>query len=126
MEYLTYDEYKEIGGVLESAAFNRYSVRAFARITQETQGRIENMKNIPTEVKHLCRDLIEYLHNNVNTDRTVISASQSQGGSSESESYADKSIGNIDEEIGNLFYDYLAKITNDEGVYLLYRGCAGC
>lgn len=123
MEYITYDEYKEIGGVLDSAAFSRYSVRAFARITKETHNRIVNMHNIPFEVKHLCRDLIEYMHNNVTSDKTVVSASQSQGGASESESYMQKTVADIDNDIDSMIYDYLAAVTDDNGVSLIYRGC---
>lgn len=123
MEYLTYDDYKSIGGVLESAAFNRFSVRAFSIIKQETNGRIDKMSAVPVEVKHLCRDLIEYLSNNSTTDRTISSESQSQGGSSESISYADKGTNDIVAEIWNLIYEYLASVTDDNGTPLIYRGC---
>ena len=123
MEYLTYDDYKKIGGVLESTAFNRYSVRAFTRIDQETHNRLSQMEIIPNAVKHLCRDLIEYMSNNLSQDKALTSVSQSQGGASESESYVNKTINDIDNDISNLIYDYLASITNDNGTPLLYRGC---
>lgn len=123
MEYLTYDDYKSIGGVLDSTAFNRCSIRAFSLIKQETNGRIDKMSAVPVEVKHLCRDLIEYLSNNSTTDRAISSESQSQGGSSESISYADKGTNDIVTEIWNLIYDYLASVTDDDGVPLIYRGC---
>lgn len=123
MEYLTYDDYKSIGGVLDSIAFNRFSVRAFSIIKQETNGRIDKMSAVPEEVKHLCRDLVEYLSNNSTTDRTISSESQSQGGASESVSYADKGTNDIVTEIWNLIYDYLASVTDDNGTPLIYRGC---
>ncbi len=121
-EYLTYDEYNKIGGVLDSAAFNRYSVRAFSRISQETHNRISQMSDVPVAVKHLCRDLIEYMSNNLSQKKALSSVSQSQGGASESESYMNKTAEDIDSDISNLIYDYLASVTDDFGVPLLYRG----
>ena len=123
MKYLTFEEYVKIGGTLENTAFNRYSMRAFAIVSQETHGRLSKMETVPDEVKHLCRDLIEYMSNNVTTDRVITSASQSQGGASESESYATKTSKDVEEDINNLIYDYLASVENDKGVPLLYRGC---
>ena len=123
MEYITYDEYNKIGGVLDSAAFNRYSLRTFSRIRQETYGRIDKMSAVPNEVKHLCRDLIEYMNNNLNQDKAITSESQSQGGASESVSYVNKDASDVEKEINNIIYDYLASVTDDNGTPLLYRGC---
>ena len=123
MEYITYDKYKEIGGVLDLAAFSRYSLRASSRIRQETYGRIDKMSAVPNEVKHLCRDLIEYMNNNLNQDKAITSESQSQGGASESVSYVNKDASDVEKEINNIIYDYLASVTDDNGTPLLYRGC---
>jgi hypothetical protein len=123
MEYVTYDQYNAIGGVLDVAAFERYSVRAFSKITTETHSRILSMANVPNEVKHLCRDLIEYLFYNAKQEKAVASTSQSQGGASESESYVDKTSKDIENDINSLIYDYLASVADDNGIPLLYRGC---
>ena len=123
MQYLTYEEYIEIGGVLEPAAFDRYSIRAFSRVKQETHNRIDTMKSVPIEVKHLCRDVIEYMHNNLNQKKPLTGASQSQGGASESESYATKTYEDNEKDIDGLIYDYLSGVNNDNNVPLLYRGC---
>lgn len=123
MDYLTYDKYTEIGGILELAAFNRYSVRTFAVIAQETSRRIDNMKQIPIEVEHLCRDLIEYMHNNLNQDKALSSSSQSQGGVTEGEVYVYIKPSEHNEQIRNITYDYLANVLDDTGTPLLYRGC---
>lgn len=123
MEYISYDKYKEIGGVLEPSAFDRYSIRAFSYVALMTHKRIDKMETVPAEVMHLCRDLIEYMHNNVNVDKAVASESQSQGGSSESVSYIKKTISDVDEETNALVYNYLASVTDDKGTPLLYRGC---
>ena len=123
MEYITYEEYKSIGGVLDISAFSRYSFRAFSRITQETQARIVSMAVIPEEVKHLCRDLIEYMCNNMNQDKSLSSSSQSQGGASESESYPYIKTEDHETYIVELIYDYLSSVTDNNGTPLLYRGC---
>lgn len=124
MNYIGYKEYKKIGGTLGVTVFDIYSARACLRIKQETHGRIDKMGTIPEEVKHLCRDLIEYMYHNLKTERIIASASQSQGGSSESESYVNKTPSDNEEDIKNLIYDYLASVTDDAGVPLLYRGCS--
>lgn len=123
MKYITYDEYVEIGGILDPAAFDRYSLRAFSRVAQETHNRIDTMEAVPEEVKHLCRDLIEYMHNNLNQDKAVASASQSQGGASESESYVNKTYADNEKDIDGMIYDYLLSVSDDKGTPLLYRGC---
>lgn len=123
MKYLTYDEYIEIGGILDLTAFDRYSLRAFSRIAQETHNRIDTMKQIPEEVLHLCRDLIEYMHNNLNQDKLLSSTSQAQGGTSESEVYVYIKPSEHEAHISDIIYDYLASITDDKGTPLLYRGC---
>ena len=123
MNFITYDEYSVIGGVLDVAAFERYSARAFSKITTETHGRIASMASVPNEVKHLCRDLIEYLFYNVKQEKAIASTSQSQGGASESESYTNKTSKDIEDDIDGLIYDYLASVVDDNGTPLLYRGC---
>lgn len=122
MIYLTYDEYKEIGGTVDLTAFNRNIARASGMIDNATFCRIEKMPKAPENAKHLCRDLIEYLVRNSVTDLTVTSRSQSAGAVSESESYAVKTVEETQEEITRMIYDYLGGCFTDDGVLLLYRG----
>lgn len=121
MIYLTYTEYKEIGGILEETAFNRNIDRACGVIDNATHNRIVCMKEVPQKVKPLCRDLLEYLVEN-NTVKIVTSRSQSAGGVSESESYATKTADDVYGDIQNMIYDYLLNVTDDNGTPLLYRG----
>lgn len=122
MIYLTYDEYKEIGGTIDLTAFNRNIARASGMIDNATFCRIEKMSKVPENAKHLCRDLVEYLVRNNVTDLAVTSRSQSAGAVSESESYAVKTVGEAQEEITRMIYDYLGGCFTDDGVLLLYRG----
>lgn len=123
MEYLSYSEYLDMGGVLDSAAFVRYSTRVFARIRQETSGRVDKMSSVPKEVKCLARDMTEYLFYNVKPEKSVTSASQTQGGASESESYHTKTQEEVDNDIRGMIFDYLLGVVDDGGTSLLYRGC---
>ena len=124
MEYLTYDEYKEIGGTLEPAAFKRYSARVFSRIRTDAQGRIDKMSAVPDEVKALCRDLVEYYNSNDICQQRVSSESQAQGGTSESISYEKKTQADMERDVSWLIADHLASVKDDEGTPLLYWGCS--
>lgn len=121
MQYLTYEEYTEIGGTLDLTAFNRNIDRACGVIDNATHNRIVCMKEVPQKVKPLCRDLLEYLVEN-NSTKIITSKSQSAGGVSESESYATKTADDIYGDIQNMIYDYLLNVTDDNGTPLLYRG----
>ena len=122
MIYLTYEQYKEIGGVHDLTAFNRNIDRACGIIDNATHNRIECMAEVPQRAKALCRDLIEYLVEN-NGIKVLTGKSQSAGGVSESESYATKTADDIYGDIQNMLYDYLGNETDDNGTPLLYRGC---
>ena len=121
MIYLTYEEYFEIGGTLDEAAFIRNIDRACGIIDNATHNRIECMAEVPQRAKALCRDLVEYLVEN-NGFKVVTSKSQSAGGVSESEGYAIKTADDIYGDIQNLLYDYLGNEKTDNGTPLLYRG----
>lgn len=122
MQYLTYEEYQEIGGTLDLTAFNRNIDRACAFIDASTQNRLQSVLEVSTKVKACVRDLVEYLANNVSSGKAVTSKSQSAGGVSESESYATKTTDEINCEMLNIVYDYLATEKDDCGTPLMYRG----
>ena len=124
MQYLTYDEYTEIGGILDLTAFNRNIDRACGVIDNATHNRIEYMAEVPQRAKALCRDLVEYLARCSTSDMIVSSRSQSAGGVSESESYVTKTDVELQAEIDNMIADYLMAETDDNGTPLLYRGCS--
>ena len=121
MIYLTYDEYAEMGGICDLTAFNRNIDRACGIIDNATHNRIECMAEVPQRAKALCRDLVEYLVEN-NGVKIVTSKSQSAGGVSESESYANKTADDVYGDIQNMLYDYLGNEKDDKGTPLLYRG----
>ena len=123
MIYLTYEQYKEIGGVLDLTAFNRFESRACGIIDNATHNRIEGMAEVPQRARALCRDLVEYFAENFGSSKQISNHSQSAGGVSESESFVIRSIEERAGEIDDMVKDYLLNEVDDNGTPLLYRGC---
>ena len=124
MTYLTYEEYSNMGGVLDLTAFNRNIDRACGIIDNATHNRIEGMAEVPQRAKALCRDLVEYLANDFGSSKQVSNHSQSAGGVSESESFVIRSIEERAGEIDDMVKDYLLNEVDKNGTPLLYRGCS--
>lgn len=122
MQYLTYEEYTEIGGALDLTAFNRNIDRACGIVDLYTKRRLQSAISIPKRAKACLRDLVEYLASNVSNGKTLTSKSQSAGGVSESESYGAKGIEEVDAEMMYIVYDYLICEFDDCGTPLMYRG----
>ena len=122
MQYLTYEEYKSMGGELNETAFLRNIDRACGFVDLHTQSRLQSVLEVSQRAKACVRDLVEYLANNVSGGKAVTSKSQSAGGVSESESYATKTNDEINCGMLNIVYDYLATENDDCGTPLMYRG----
>ena len=122
MQYLTYEEYTEIGGTLDLTAFMRNINRACSVIDWCTQNRLRAILAASETVKACARDLVEYLADNASNGKTITSKSQSAGGVSESESYETKKTDELNAEMLNIVYDYLSTETDDHGTPLMYRG----
>ena len=118
MQYLTFQEYAELGGNLEEIAFNRNIDRASGVIDNATHGRVAKE---PTSVKALCRDLVEYF---AKGNEQITSRSQSAGSVSESVSYASHTSEQRAAEVDDMICDYLLNVTDKNGTPLLYRGCS--
>ena len=120
MTYLTYEEYSNMGGVLDLTAFNRNIDRACAMIDNRTQSRLECFEKIPQIVKVVCADLVEYISTNT-VEKVITSRSQSAGGVSESESYATKTAEDYSADLDRIF-EPLAVVKTANGISILYRG----
>jgi hypothetical protein len=121
MKYIAnYDEYTEIGGVLDTAAFDRLELRGCNIIDVATHQRIVADTEAFTAAKYAERDIIEYLTRK--NDVQLASKSQTVGGISESESYVQKSNEQQQADIDDILYDYLGKFETENGVPILYRG----
>lgn len=120
MQYLTYEEYTEIGGTLDLTAFSRNIDRACAMIDNRTQSRLECFEEIPQIVKVVCADMVDYISTNT-VDKTITSKSQSAGGVSESESYAVKTADDFANDLDRIF-EPLAVVKTKNGISITYRG----
>lgn len=64
MKYLTYGEYRNLGGTIAGeAAFERYALRADAVITRMTHGRVVDEKPVRNSIKYAAFDLINAIYN---------------------------------------------------------------
>ena len=122
MQYLTYEEYSSLGGTLDLTAFQKNIDRACGFVDSHTQNRLQGVLEVSQRAKACVRDLVEYLANNVSSGKAVTSKSQSEGGVSESESYATKDTDEMNCEMLNIVCDYLATEKDDCGTPLMYRG----
>ena len=67
-QYLTLDEYIELGGSqIEQMPFNLLEFEARRKIDSRTQNRLRNEENIPQEVKLCVFNLINTLQTYINT-----------------------------------------------------------
>ena len=61
-QYLTYEEYKSLGGTLAEMPFNILELKARQIINGRTQNRLKNIEEIPQEVKICVYDLINTMN----------------------------------------------------------------
>ena len=61
-QYLTYEDYKSLGGTLGEMPFNILELKARQVINERTQNRLKNIKEIPQEVKICVYDLINTMN----------------------------------------------------------------
>lgn len=124
-KYLTYAEYKELGGALEEAPFNILEFKAQNYIDLYTFGRLKNLEQQNNEVKMCIYDLIS-----LGNAQTTSLQAQSKGITSESidgysVSYGEANIGTLqahNEAVKNTIKLYLADCKLNDGTPYLYVG----
>ena len=120
--YLSYTEYKELGGTMNEATFNKNEFEIENKIDYLTNGRIKNLSQVPQTVKMLCFRLGTSFWEKVEIDAPNNLTSYSNG--IESFGYANTTTSSqspstsvIDKQINNLVAEYLWEYPE-----LLYRG----
>ena len=61
-QYLSYEEYKSLGGTLGEMPFNILELKARQAINERTQNRLKNIEEMPQEVKICVYDLINTMN----------------------------------------------------------------
>ena len=126
-QYLTYNEYKALGGNLDQTPFNLLEYEARRKVDERTQQRLKNVKDIPQEVKMcvyaLVNDLVAYSNNTGTIDNKNV-ASESVGsysvnyitGSQIQETIKSKNV-----ELDNTITTYLTGVIVN-GEHIVYLG----
>ena len=72
-QYLTYEEYKSLGGTLGEMPFNILELKARQVINERTQNRLKNIEEMPQEVKICVYDLIQIINKYNNSNNSTSS-----------------------------------------------------
>ena len=122
--YLTYQEYKSLGGTLNEAPFNILEFEAQKEIDKYTFGRLKNLQTQIDEVRICDFKLIELLNTysyNENQNKSV--ASENTDGYSVTYNQATEDTSKAkNSEIKNIIKTYLSECKLDNGTPYLYIG----
>lgn len=72
-QYLTYEDYKSLGGTLDEMPFNILELKARQIINERTQNRLKDVEKIPQEVKICVYDLIQIINKYNNSNNSTSS-----------------------------------------------------
>ena len=127
-QYLTYNEYKALGGNLDITPFNLLEFEARKKIDNRTQNRIKYMNSKPEEIK-LCvnamiNTLVQYvIDSSKGINKNV--ASESIDGYSVSfitGSQVQETIKSKKSELEEIMQTYLGDIRTSDNIPVLYLG----
>lgn len=135
--YLTYEEYQNMGGTLDSTAFNDFEFEAEAIVDWYTFNRLQNDTEYPEKLKQCMYKLIKLAQER----QDALSLGESDSGESTegagryiasrsndgvSVSYnvmsASEVFGSLKDEMGKTVQLYLNGVVNELGRKVLYRG----
>ena len=127
-QYLTYEEYRSLGGTLDLTSFNLLEFEARRQIDIRTFNRLKNAEEIPQEVKICENALINSINEFNSSTNNVVSngniASESTDGYSISYISADKIseiVKSKNSEIDDIIRTYLLGVVFN-GEHLMYCG----
>lgn len=127
-QYLTYEEYKGLGGTLSEMPFNLLEFETRKRIDNRTQNRIKNMSSKPEEVKLCVNAMINTLEQYVIDNSKGINknvASESIDGYSVSYitgSQVQEAIKSKKSELEDIMQTYLGNVRTSDNIPVLYLG----
>ena len=124
-QYLTYEEYQELGGTLEEAPFNLLEFQAQNVVDKYTTGKLmkleEQSKDVKLCIAHLITVIQSYENNNKGSIKKGI-ASENIDGYSVSYSDVNSTVEGKTNELKNIVYTDLAECKLENGIPYLYIG----
>ena len=116
-QYLSYNEYRTLGGLLDQPSFNLLEFEARKEIDKNTLGRLINLKEQTQEVKLCIYSLMNKIKEyNETKDVTSVSID------GYSETYSKPTNQEERQERSNIIYNYLIDCKLSDGTPYLYRG----
>ena len=121
-QYLTYEDYKFLGGSLAIKPFNLLEFKARMEIDKRTFGRLKHLSNQLLEVKTCEFEIINKLDSQSRIEQKA--GVQSENTDRYSVTYAsiDLIIESSKKDISNIINTYLAECKLEDGTPYLYRG----
>lgn len=125
-QYLTYNEYRALGGTIELTPFNLLEFEARRKIDERTFGRLKNVVEIPQEVKMCVFALI----NSINSYGSSVSGNNKNIASESTDGYSVSYVtgGTIQEmiqsksvELNDIIKTYLIGVIVN-GEHIMYVG----
>ena len=124
-QYLTYDEYKALGGSLDQTPFNLLEFEARRIIDSRTLQRLKGIEQVPQEVKMCMFSLVNTINSYTNQSQTSKNISSESVGSY-SVSYItgtqiQETINSKNAELTDMVINYLTGVIVN-GEHLIYCG----
>lgn len=117
-QYLTYDEYKAMGGLLDQTPFNLLEFEARKEVDKYTFNRLVNLETQNQEVKLCIYALIEQ----INSNKANLNGVASESTDGYSISYTSQNNSEISQKTRNIIETYLINCKLSDGTPYLYRG----
>lgn len=126
MQYLTYDEYRRMGGELDETDFSAKEQEAEMEINFLTDRRLVLDTAIPQEVKNLVFNLIDLIGQKSAYETTdkgmMLSASNDGVTATYAKQTAQEFLDGYEDNLKKMIVKYLYGLTNQAGESLIYRG----
>ena len=117
-QYLTYDEYKAMGGLLGQTPFDLLEYEARKEVDKYTFNRLVNLEIQNQDVKLCIYALIEQ----INSNKANLNGVASESTDGYSISYTSQNTSEISQKTRNIIETYLINCKLSDGTPYLYRG----
>lgn len=122
-QYLTFEEYQELGGTLEEMPFNILEFKAQKEIDKYTFGRLHDLEEYPNEVKLCIFDLMNIVNSyNSLIENTGISGENTDGYSVSYSGVSSENAKSFNADVKTSIRNYLSDCRLDDGTPYLYCG----